>query len=358
MNWKKILCTAAAVPILYSGVGLFKSSISEAAVSQKARQPELELRLDENPDSFVVPLPNEYSSFKNKGFDCKVEEDSHQLLQLSCEKKPQRRASFFFDDSRVALGSLGGGDSAAMDELIGGDGRIRLNALLGYESFVVGFGIEQQTIMQNLKIGASDEWDASILGISYHINLDLRWYFGDEKNMFVGLGNNHISDRLIEGDVEVEEFLIKNSHIKIDSPVIDVVSAQFGGKFKLGNKSHIEGRVGYNMYQTAPLYMFSALWDDSKRLERYPYNGFIELKVPYEFAERWKVYGQVQSEFNSHKRPTNWRAGIEKDFRPYPFGIRLYFGENTGRDNNALEKTHFGIERNGYVKMFEVYSNF
>ncbi len=81
------------------------------------------------------------------------------------------------------------------------------------------------------------------------------------------------------------------------------------------------------------------------------------MKIPYTFAKHWKVFGSVQLEFNSQKQPTNWRAGIEKDFSPYPFGIRAYVGKNTGRDKNTLEKTRFGIERNGDVRMVEVYTN-
>ncbi len=357
MNWKKFVCTALAVPILSSGVSLFKPSISEAVVSQGTGRSKLELRLDESPDSFVVPLQEGYSRFKGGDFNCKVQEDEKQLLNLKCEKKPQRRASFFFDDSRFTLGNLRHGDSEAIDQLIGGDGRLGLKALLGYEDFVLGIGAEQQTILQRLKVGISDEWDASIFGVSYHINLDFRWYFGEKRNMFVGVGNDHISDRLIDGDVEYEKFFLEHPEVTIDSPVIDVVSYQFGGKFLISDRIHIEGRVGRNMYQTAPLYTFSALWDKSKRGPRYPYNGFLEVKVPYEFSEHWKVYGQIQSEFNSHKRPTNWRLGIEKDFAPYPFGVRFYFGKNTGRDSNTLEKTRFGIESNGDVRMFEVFAN-
>ena len=50
-------------------------------------------------------------------------------------------------------------------------------------------------------------------------------------------------------------------------------------------------------------------------------------------------------------------VGIEKIFAPYPFGLRIYGGWNKGRDKNTIEKTRFGIESNGALIMFEVFSN-
>ncbi len=354
MNWGKIVCAVLVVPAVYAGISLLRPSFANAGIEDSVPVSGTELSLGD--DSFSVPLPGDFSRFKSRGLDCVVQEDSPNTFQLNCGKKSQRRADYDFDNSRFAMGSISKGDSSAMDELVGGDGRIRLNALLGYENFVFGIGAEHQSIMQNLQVGLSEGWNASILGVSYHINMDFRWYFGKNKNMFVGIGNDHISDRLIDGDVALEEFLLEHPEITIDTPVIDVVSYQFGGERNLGDRTQVEGRIGWNAYQTTPPYTFSAAWDKSKRGPPYPYNGFLEAKASHLLEEHWKLFGQLQTEFNRHKQPANWRGGIEVDFSPYPVGIRAYFGQNIGRARSALEKTRFGVEGNAEsIRMLEVY---
>ncbi len=239
MNWRTKLGSTLVAPMLYYGLSVLNPSTTDAALPSEPQEPAVpksklrKVSKNREESYFTMPVPERYESFKKKGLDCKVDGDSGNLV-LTCKTKPQRRASFFFEDSKFGLGALRNGDSAAMDELIGGDGRLGFKALLGYEDFVLGVGAEQQTIFQKIKVGVSDEWDASILGVSYHINLDFRWYFGENKNIFVGVGNDHISDRLIEGDVEYERFFSVHPEVTIDSPVIDVVSYQLGGKFKFG----------------------------------------------------------------------------------------------------------------------------
>jgi len=304
--------------------------------------------------SFTIPLPYGIPSLQNGDYDCNVNN-----LSLNCQKKIQRRSSFSFDDSKVTLARKQSCDSKTMCELNGADGRIGFKALFGYEGFVWAFGMEHQSIMAGLQTGeGGGGWGADIIGASYHVVTDFRFYFGENKNMFFALGSDHISDRLIEEDLNVKEFLYKNPRIKlVGFGPIDVVSAQFAHKMK-SDKISIESRIGHYLYQTVPFYMLSALWDKSKQGNSYPSKWFLEEKVAYEFSDKWDIFGTFQSEFGGKSTPAILTAGIEKKFSPYPFGMRYYVGSNIGREEDALVKSRYGIDSNGTFTAFEVFGNF
>ena len=347
MDFKKtLICGLTA--LTFFGTSPAKSALAENETGN--HEISIESVLSSKTDSFSVPLSPQFSILDNGEWNC-----SKKGQNFDC-KKIKKRASFSFDDSRFSLGKKYS-DSKILQELNGADGRIRLNALLGSGDFVVGLGAEHQAVMASLKVGLSREWDAKIIGSAYHINLDFRNYFGRKRNMFIGLGNDHLSNRLIEEDVNVKEFLVQHPEIKINLPVTDVVSLQFGHNYKINDRVSLEYLIGANLYQTTPVYMISALWDRSKHGENYPYFGFLVGKLPYKISEDWDIYASVQSELSLKKSPTNIMVGIAKIFAPYPFGLRIYGGWNKGRDKNTIEKTRFGIESNGALIMFEVFSN-
>ena len=346
MSFRKTLCGLIAGATMLGQFGVFAYERNDVLTEGKYS----------GENSFSIQLPAEFPNAFGR-FDCEIKKDE---FVLECKKDEPKRASFSFDDSRFLLAQRKSSDSDKLMKINGADGRIAFKSLLGYENFVFVWGAEHQAIMADLKIGVGGgRWGAAIIGASYHITSGFRFYFGEENNMFASMEVDHLSDRLIKQDIDIEEFFLKNPDIKLAGfKPIDVVSLQLAQKLKISNKNILEYRLGHNLYQTTSDHMFSAMTHKNEQLESYPYKWFFESKGKHSFADKWKLFLAAQSEFGGKRTPADFSTGIEKNFFPYPFGIRWFYGLKNGRDKNSIEKTRFGISSNGEYAALEAFGNF
>ena len=233
MNWKKIVCTALAVPMLYAGAGSFKSSIVNAENSPMIpKQHSIEQRVVE--ENLV------------KSEDKNIFSESENCPTRS-EKKP-----FHFDKIQFTP-----------FENVKLDGRLRdfANRHPSFQSNFLGF---QNLLMLPTRLLDKCDWwpdklewtfgvendayykDESARQITWNLKSGFRWYFKSDR--FMELGWQHHSSSGMNFP-ETEKYVVENSINLEDSAVRDIVFFRFADQFNLG-KMKLEYFVGRGLWET------------------------------------------------------------------------------------------------------------
>lgn len=368
MKFKKTLCGLVAGLAMYGGLS---GNLRAEQEHSETNSLEINLSANANQTESVIlskPMPEENGAatfeiensqgYLKEGSLCLVKKEDRDLtLKLKCvpKEKYNFRKPFTWQESQFSFTWIN--DNTDVNKIYNAEGRAKVAFVGGYD-FIYSLIFELQVPMAKLKVIGG--WQAEMTGLAFLPELSFGYAFGKEKNMYFRVRDVHASYRRTEDkEHKLERFLIEHPGVKVSDETIkemNVVMAEFGHRFNYeGNK--IEWSAAYGRYQTSPEYMISALWDKSKRSEEeYEFPTQLKATAFSPLSGNFSIMNSLRAELSDKNGArADLRTGIDYNFAPNDFGLRVFIGLNSGRKYNSLETGLDGIEGNGFVYGVQVY---
>lgn len=267
-------------------------------------------------------------------------------------EKPYAGDEFFFDELRFHFGKKQATD--AMKPLESYEGQIHASWAASDDcgnrgwwpsAIAIPFSVGHQALIGILERGRATK----ISGTAYELGLAFRWCFlpgtldVPDSQTCVAYDDTHWSthpgDPIALGGQELtlpEYIALHDVDLSRFQSAFDVFSLQLMHRLTPVSRFAIEGRVGYNLFQSDPLDFLGA------SREHYPYPWFVEGQAAWRIINPIAIVFTEQAEWSSDNTPNAWRAAIETRLPGLPT-IRFFYRSVSGIKEDALVSTRWGI---------------
>ncbi len=330
MNWKKIACTALAVPMLYVGIGSIKSSNVYAATSPSNNQT-IEQKVEDKdifPEPENCPKDFERKPFYFDEFQFTPLENVH--LDGKLKGFAQKHASFhgtFFDFQKVLMFPTRFFGKCDWDS----------------DRFTWTWGVGNEAYVEE-----------DVRQLVWNLASSMRWY--TEQDQFLEFGWQHHSFAKIKND-DTETYIEKNKINIENADIRDILFFKFADQLKFNDKSSLEYSVARNIWEAYFEDIPESFWNKEKRR---PYKSVaLDAKLSYSAHDQLDFSAKWQGEFaTSRSSPQRFEFSVDlfSDSKRER-GVSLFYQNTNGAGKDSISVGYHGLRMNGWASGIKLFHN-